>query len=92
MSYSFPGVPGLAAGGSGDNEKEREVRISSLIPMGSTNMVRINIHIAHVYLLIIIVHVNFKCLQLQSQYTMQLCIASFQMAKFPFLTMDYARI
>ena len=49
MSYSFPGVPGLAAGGSGDNEKEREVRISSLIPMGSTNMVRISIHIVHVY-------------------------------------------
>ena len=54
MSYSFPGVPGLAAGGSGDNEKEREVRISSLIPMGSTNMVRINIHIVHVYILTII--------------------------------------
>ena len=58
MSYSFPGVPGLAAGGSGDNEKEREVRISSLIPMGSTNMVRINIHIVQIqinyyYLLIL---------------------------------------
>ena len=66
MSYSFPGVPGLAAGGSGDHEKEREVRISSLIPMGSTYMVRINIHIVHVY-------------------TMQLCIASFQIwPNFPF--------
>ena len=66
MSYSFPGVPGLAAGGNGGNEKEREVRISSLIPMGSTNMVRINIHIVHVY-------------------TMQLCIASFQIwPNFPF--------
>ena len=67
MSYTFPGVPRLAAGGSGDNEKEREVRISSLIPMGSTNMVRINIHIVHVYILTIIVCVNFKCLQLQLQ-------------------------
>ena len=55
MSYSFPGVPRLAAGGSRDNEKEREVRISSLIPMGSTNMVRINIHIVHIYRLIIII-------------------------------------